>query len=164
MVSSDFINHEGIDKLPHFNPDMEEQEDHAGLTEVNRFRALLRDADGIILCTPEYAGGLPGVLKNALDWTVSSSEFQHKPVAVISASPSMAGGERAQASLLYTLTQYLQARIAEGAVLKVPQVSMKLGPDRTVTDDSTLQSLSALLSVLTKEIRISSKPTNDQRR
>ena len=58
--------------LPHFSPDIDG--DNSPETVIE-FRKLLKAADGVIICTPEYAFGVPGVLKNALDWTVSSGDF-----------------------------------------------------------------------------------------
>src|SRR5665647_1477007 len=88
---------EGISDLPHFNPDLDNENVPP---QVSGFRRLLREADGILICTPEYAIGVPGTLKNAIDWTVSSMDFSKKPVALITASLS---GEKAHKSLLGTL-------------------------------------------------------------
>src|SRR4051812_37876556 len=63
----EFILFENLGELPHFNPEKEE-----GTLAVAGFRKLLKEADGVVISTPEYAFGVPGVLKNALDWTVSS--------------------------------------------------------------------------------------------
>ncbi len=93
--------HEGLGKLPHFNPD----DDEEGTTPpptVAKLRAQLAEADGILISSPEYAHGVPGSLKNALDWLVSDGALVDKPVALISASPI--GGQFAQASLVETLT------------------------------------------------------------
>jgi chromate reductase len=89
----------GLEKLPHFSPDIE-----AGDKFVNDFRKQISKADGVIFSTPEYAFGIPGSLKNALDWLVSSGELNEKPIAAISASPLYSGGDKALASLLLTLT------------------------------------------------------------
>jgi len=92
--------YDGLATLPHFNPD----DDEEGATpppEVASLRALLASADGILISTPEYAHGLPGSLKNMLDWLVSDGALVDKPVAVLSASP--VGGQFAQASLVETL-------------------------------------------------------------
>jgi chromate reductase, NAD(P)H dehydrogenase (quinone) len=102
----------GLGDLPHFNPDLEEAEPPA----VTDFRARLREADGLLISSPEYAHGVPGVLKNALDWLVSGEEFIHIPVALFNAS---AGGTYAQASLLETLTA-MSARIVAEASITVP--------------------------------------------
>lgn len=93
--------YEGLAALPHFNPD----DDEEGATPppaVAALRAQLVAADGILISTPEYAHGVPGSLKNALDWLVSDGALVGKPVALISAST--AGGQYAQASLVETLT------------------------------------------------------------
>jgi NAD(P)H-dependent FMN reductase len=92
--------YEGLASLPHFNPD----DDEEGATpppEVASLRALLATGDGILISTPEYAHGLPGSLKNMLDWLVSDGALVDKPVAILSASPI--GGQFAQASLVETL-------------------------------------------------------------
>ena len=89
---------EGLASLPHFNPDLDVDEPPP---IVREFRQLLESADGVIISSPEYAHGVPGSLKNALDWLVSAGELVGKPVVVINAAPG--GGERAQASLLETL-------------------------------------------------------------
>src|SRR6187401_2826977 len=48
---------------------------------VKKFKTMIKEADGVFICTPEYAFGVPGALKNALDWTVGTGEFVDKPVA-----------------------------------------------------------------------------------
>src|SRR5690349_20688970 len=63
----------GLGSLPHFN-DSEE-----AAPAVIEFRKRVAEADGIIICSPEYAFGVPGSLKNAIDWTVGSGEFVNKP-------------------------------------------------------------------------------------
>src|SRR5882672_3713644 len=88
---------ERLTEIPHFNPDLDNETPPDAITD---FRKQLREADGILICTPEYAMGVPGTLKNAIDWTVSSCEFSHKPVALITASSL---GENAHESLLKTL-------------------------------------------------------------
>ena len=76
---------EGLTELPHFNPDLDTDDPPEAI--IN-FRKLIRNSDGILICTPEYAMGVPGTLKNALDWTVLSGEFSGKAVALITASTS----------------------------------------------------------------------------
>lgn len=89
---------EGIGTLPHFNPDL----DDGGAPEViHEFRRKLRDADGVIISTPEYAHGVPGSLKNALDWLVSDGTLVDKPVLIITTAPTF--GEHAHAQLIETL-------------------------------------------------------------
>lgn len=73
---------EGLGDLPLFNPDLEGLESLSVLS----FRAELRAADGVVIASPEYAHGVTGVLKNALDWVVGSGEFMRKPVCCINTS------------------------------------------------------------------------------
>src|SRR6266496_3093591 len=75
--------YDGLAELPHFNPDLEGSEP---ATVVN-FRARIKGSDGVLISSPEYAHGVPGALKNALDWIVGSLEFPGKPVALINISP-----------------------------------------------------------------------------
>ncbi len=72
----------GIGELPHFNPDLEES---AGAA-VADFRARLAAADGVLISSPEYAHGVPGVMKNALDWLVGTGDLMDKPIALLNAS------------------------------------------------------------------------------
>ncbi|PQV64270.1 NAD(P)H-dependent FMN reductase [Abditibacterium utsteinense] len=76
---------ETIGDLPHFNPDLDTETPPASVAE---FRAQLENADGILICTPEYAHGLPGSFKNALDWTVSSGQWMEKPTLILKSSRS----------------------------------------------------------------------------
>lgn len=86
---------EGIGDLPHFNDPKETP------VSVVNFKSKLKEAGGIVVCTPEYAFGVPGSLKNALDWTVGSGEFYQKPVALITASSY---GEKGHQALLNIFT------------------------------------------------------------
>jgi NAD(P)H-dependent FMN reductase len=117
-----------------------------------QMRKLLNAADGVLICTPEYAFGVPGSLKNALDWTVSSGEFYRKPVVAISASPSPTGGDKAHASLLLTLMA-LGANVPEGGKLMIPAVGKKLNSNGEVSDPETRQALSSVLDALTQAIK-----------
>lgn len=88
---------DSIDKLPHFNPEKTDNPPQV----VEDFRNLIRTADGVIVCTPEYVFSLPGSLKNAIEWTVSTTVFSKKPVATIVAAAS---GEKAFESINLILT------------------------------------------------------------
>ena len=90
---------EGLGELPHFNPDLDAGDPPE---PVRAFRQLLASADGVIICSPEYAHGVPGSLKNALDWLVSDGSLVGKPVMIITCAPTY--GEFAHAQLIETLT------------------------------------------------------------
>lgn len=136
--------YDGLGDLPHFNPEID---DDNALASVRRWRTQLKESDGVLLCTPEYAHGVPGVLKNALDWIVSSGEFMNKPTAVISASPSLDGGDKANTSLVQTL-RVMMAEVVEGATLCIPAVSAKLNNQGEVITPATAQALKSLLNTL----------------
>ncbi len=130
--------------LPHFNPD----DDHENVdASVSDFRQLLSESDGILICTPEYAMGVPGTLKNALDWTVSSMEFSHKPTALITASTL---GEKAHQSLLETL-RIIEADIDDTTALVISNVKIKVR-DRTIIDPVTLNKVKAVMNALIEKI------------
>jgi len=108
----DVIVYDGLASLPHFNPDLDNDAPQA----VTDFRSQLRKSAGIIISSPEYANGIPGVLKNAPDWLVTSGELYQKPVALFSASPRTTF---AQASLTVTLS-VMFVRLIEEASITVP--------------------------------------------
>jgi chromate reductase len=107
----------------------------------------LKEADGILICTPEYAMGVPGSLKNAIDWTVSSMEFSHKPVALITASSS---GQKAHYSLLETL-RVIESEIPVDSQLLISFVKTKVKDDKII-DSDTLQQVRKLINSLVKSI------------
>jgi chromate reductase, NAD(P)H dehydrogenase (quinone) len=132
---------DGLETLPPFNPDKEE-----GNIFVSAFKSELKQADAVIICTPEYAFGVPGILKNALDWTVHSGELNEKPVVAISSSPLYEGGSKALASLLLTL-QALGTKTDQASSLSIGNVKNKIGNEQ-VTDKKTLEDLQIILSHL----------------
>jgi chromate reductase len=133
-ANTDFQIFQGLDEIPHFSPGLDDTE------AVVRFKKAIQQADGVIICTPEYAFGVPGTLKNALDWTVATGDLNDKPVSAISASPLNTGGEKALASLLLTLTA-LGTRRNDHSSLSIPNIKQKVGPDKTVTDQETILAL-----------------------
>ena len=143
-----FTLYDGLDYLPHFSPERDGENPPAS---VVRLRGLVSEADGVVFCTPEYAFGMPGVLKNGLDWLVSSGELDTKPVAVLSASPLHVGAEKAHAALVLTLTA-LGANRIEDAYLMLPGVNRRFDADGVVSDAETRRllrdSLDALLQSL----------------
>jgi len=111
---------------------------------VTKFRKIIADADGIIICTPEYAFGIPGQLKNALDWTVSSGSFSGKPTALITAST---GGENAHAALLKVLGA-IDATISDDTTLLISFIRSKMDTSGKITDKETEEKLKFVLNKL----------------
>lgn len=142
----EFNVYDNLGKLPHFN---DSPETPAAVTD---FREALQRADGVLLVTPEYAFGLPGTLKNALDWTVSSGEFVGKPTAVVVAST---GGENAYHSLLLTL-KAISASIGDKSTLLASFIRSKIN-QTTVTDSELKKSLQIVMDDLIKNIDKSAK-------
>jgi NAD(P)H-dependent FMN reductase len=108
--------YDSLAELPYFNPDL----DGEGATPppaVQALRERIGRADGILISSPEYAHGVPGALKNALDWLVSSLEFPGKPVALINPSPR---STHAQASLAETLATMSADLIADQSFTLAP--------------------------------------------
>ena len=146
--------YEGLDQLPYFSPDLD-GENAIPAPSVANLRKHLRDADAVIFSTPEYAFNIPGVLKNALDWIVSSGEFIDKPTAVISASPMNTGGDKANASLAQTLT-VMSARITDATKLIIPIVRTKIDAAGNITDPSLQSALLALVQTLANAVNATS--------
>ncbi len=142
------VNYSEMAQLPHFNPDLDLDDPD---TAVAKWRRLLKEANGVLICTPEYAKGVPGSLKNALDWVVSSGEFVNKPVAVISASPHPDGGATAYDSLLGTLSM-MSASVVEGGILTVPFINKKLGNNGEIIDSELRLNIQNLLNALFQKI------------
>jgi chromate reductase len=109
----DITIYDGIACLPFFNPDIDGDQVPGA---VAAFRGLIGDADGILISSPEYARGVAGVLKNALDWLVASFEFPNKPVALINTSPR---ATHALAALTLTL-ETMSAKLVGDASITLP--------------------------------------------
>ena len=134
--------YDGIGRLPHFNPDLDE-EGSVPPPEVQALRDLFIAADALLISSPEYAHGVPGALKNMLDWLVSTGELVGKPVALLNASPS--GGRFAQAAILETL-RTMNWRVIEEACLLEPFVKTKITGE--LTDEESLRTLRNAVAAL----------------
>ena len=146
MLSSETLEitiYEGLANILHFNPDLDNEQPPV---EVIDFRNKLKAADGILICTPEYAMGVPGTLKNAIDWTVSSMEFSHKPVALITASPM---GQKGHVSLLETM-KIIESDITDETQLLISHAKTKINNDFIITDNKTLEEINSLLKAFNK--------------
>ncbi|MFD0370493.1 NADPH-dependent FMN reductase [Streptomyces sp. NPDC059071] len=136
--------YEGLGELPFFNQDVESE---CPPPEVMAFRALLASADAVLISSPEYAHGTSGVLKNGLEWVVGGGELVDKPVAVVTASPSMTGGDRAQAWVRETL-EVMGAKVLPES-LPIPLAGAKIADGR-VHDEATLGALKDVLAAMAR--------------
>jgi NAD(P)H-dependent FMN reductase len=152
----DVVLYEGLDGLPHFDPDM----DCDPLpSPVASLRAAIRAADALLLCTPEYAGALPGSFKNLLDWTVGDDQegsIYRKPVAWINVSASPNRAADAHESLRKVLG-YAHADVIAEACAHIPVARQAVGADGLVTDPAVrrrvLDALAALSASITARER-----------
>jgi len=133
--------YDGLADLPLFDPGLDTEDPPIVVTDL---REQLKQADGILICTPEYAFGIPAALKNALEWTVSSGEFVDKPTALITASSQ---GQHGHAALQLVLGA-ISAKLPDEAKLLIPFVRTKVNPDGSVTDAGVLASLKIVLRAL----------------
>lgn len=135
----------GLGDLPHFNPDHEEDQTPA----VTHWRHSLQSADGVLFSTPEYAHGLPGSLKNALDWVVGSGEMSGKPFTLLHASPM---SHHAPAQLI-EIVRTMDARFVEAAYLTLPLRGKALDAKGIVADSTFADPLRQAMQAFAEKIR-----------
>ena len=140
-----FDHFESLGDLPPFNPDLDDLDGGLGPPAVLEFRGRLRESRAVLFATPEYAHGMPGSLKNALDWLVGSGELAGKPVAVLSAAPNASGGIRAQVALIQTLIA-MDAVVVDA--LAVPFVRKKLDDQGRMIHEPTRRRIEGLIHAL----------------
>ena len=143
--SADIILYDELTALPFFNPDLD---DDNPPSVVTRLRDAITGSDAIIITTPEYVFSLPGVLKNAIEWTVSTRVFADKPVAIITASSL---GEKAHESL-QLIMKTIEAKVDESATLLLQGAKSKIGKNEK-PDAETLEKLSSLLQALINQVK-----------
>jgi chromate reductase len=133
-----------IAELPFYNADVEAKGDPPA---VAAFKTALRQADGILIATPEYNYGVPAVLTNAIDWgsrLPGRAPLAGKPVAVMGASPSQIGTARAQL-YLRQLLGHVQTRVLPPPELLVAKVHERFDAGLRLTDEGTRKVLRDLL-------------------
>ena len=134
-----------LSRIPIFDQDEEAESPPA----VKRLKKQIRDADAILFCTPEYNFGIPGYLKNAIDWAsrpYGGNSFDDKPAAVMSASDGMFGGIKAQLQLRQSFV-FLNIHAVNDSVA-VGQVTKKLGPEGKLADQRTRERIRELVEKL----------------
>jgi NAD(P)H-dependent FMN reductase len=132
--------YEGLGNLPHFNPDLDGE---TVSPAVKDWRSKLRASDGVVFSVPEYAHGVPGVLKNGLDWVVGSGEFVDKPVTLFNASPR---STYAQASLTETLT-VMSAKVVSEALITLQLLGKPVSAGEIAADPGMSAALGTALDL-----------------
>lgn len=133
--------------IPLYNYDLEEQGDPRPVAE---FKEAIHRAQALLIVTPEYQQGVPGVLKNALDWASrppGRSVMQGKPVAIMGASPGFTGTARAQTQLRQALT-YTQNYVVLQPEVLVARAQEKFDSEGHLTDVRTREFVRKLLEQL----------------
>ncbi|WP_294956813.1 NADPH-dependent FMN reductase [uncultured Flavobacterium sp.] len=125
---------EDLERLPHFNPDLDTDNPPQ---EITSFRNKIINADGVIICTPEYVFSLPGSLKNALEWCVSTTIFSNKKTGLITASAS---GEMGHEQLLLVM-KTLEAKFDETTQLLIQGVRGKVNAEGEIVSEQTAKAL-----------------------
>jgi chromate reductase len=141
--------YDGLRGLPAFAPG----EQHDAVTIL---RHQVSTADAVLFCTPEYAGSLPGSLKNMLDWLVEGPELWDKPVAWLSVSAP--GQDQGALSTLETVLSHGNARVLRSAIIRLPLEPSAIGGDGLITDPrfdtamaDTLRAFTLALAAAPKE-------------
>jgi chromate reductase, NAD(P)H dehydrogenase (quinone) len=145
-AGTDIVLYRGLGDLPHFNPDLDTMEPPA---PVQALRREIGRCDGLLISSPEYAHGVAGSLKNALDWLVSSHEFPQKPVAIINASRRSV---HAQAQLREILTT-MSARVIDRASITLPRLGRTLDAAGIGSDPVMAAELRAAVEAFVDAIR-----------
>jgi chromate reductase, NAD(P)H dehydrogenase (quinone) len=143
-----------LNGIPPFNQDLEMDMP----AKVKEFKSKIREADAILIATPEYNYSVPGVLKNAIDFAsrpYGDNPFNDKPIAIMSASVGMLGGARAQYHLRQTFI-FLNMYPMNGPEVMVNFAQNKFDSNGKLTDEDTKRYLKGLLENLvnwTKRLR-----------
>jgi len=144
--------YDGMASLPHFNPD-DDREGERVHPAVAELRAAIADADALLICTPEYAGALPGAMKNLLEWTVGDAGTYHKPVAWLNVAGPAAptGAADAHASLAKVLG-YVGADVVDAACARIPITRAAIGEDGVVDDAGIRERLAGAVAALAAHV------------
>ena len=136
-----------IGTLPFYDGDVEAAGDPEA---VIRFKQAIRDADALLIATPEYNRGVPGVLKNAVDWASRpplGSPLTGKPVAIMGATTGRGGTARAQEQLRAAL-EFSRATVLEQPEVLVPEAFMRFDEHCELVDGGVQAELAELLDTL----------------
>ncbi len=149
LLSPDHVHFEifeGIGELPLFNPDHESNPPIA----VQRLWNAIAEADAILIASPEYAHGVTGTIKNALDWLVGYIPFASKPVAVFNPSHRAEHADAALREILNTMA----ARFIPGACLRIAVTANKLTPQEIAADVERSRLIRGAFSAIESYINI----------
>jgi chromate reductase len=124
--------------IPSYNDDVFQKGDPEPVADLKKF---IGDADAILISTPEYNYGVPGVLKNAIDWAsrpAGKSALNHKPAAIMGCSPGLGGTIRAQHALRQSFV-FTETHVMSQPEIKIPSAAPLFDASAKLTDETTRQ-------------------------
>jgi chromate reductase, NAD(P)H dehydrogenase (quinone) len=140
--------YDGMGRLPHFNPD-DDREGAPAHPAVAELRAAVAAADALLVCTPEYAGALPGAFKNLLEWTVGDGGTYSKAIAWINAAgPAAPTGAADAHDSLRKVLAYVHADVIEGACVRIEVTRDMVGADGTLSAPAARKAIADALGTL----------------
>ena len=141
-----------IDEIPLYNADVEREGDPPAVAAMKK---TIADADGLLVVTPEYNFGVPGVLKNAIDWAsrpARKSVLRNKPAMILGASPGMLGTARAQMQLRQAFV-FTETIVMSQPEVLVARAAEKFDDELRLTDEKTRAHLAKALEAFAEWIR-----------
>ncbi|MEN9907461.1 MAG: hypothetical protein RLZZ540_602 [Bacteroidota bacterium] len=132
-----------LSELPHFKTDLTNENTPE---KIIAFRNQIKNADGIIICTPEYVFSIPSGLKNAIEWCVSTTVFSKKPIGLITASAS---GEKAHIEL-QLIMETVETQFTIDTTLLIQGVKGKINNEGKIIDSETEYEIDALIQSFIK--------------
>lgn len=147
----------GLGDLPLYNEDVDEGD---GPPSVAALRTAVRAADGLVIVTPEYNHGIPGVMKNAIDWAsrpVHDCPLESKPVKIMTVASSPLGGARAQAWLQEAFVATL-SRVVPGKQVIIGSAASKVKDGQLIHEDTALFALAAIDHLLDEICLVQQRP------
>ena len=135
--------YEGLGDLPLFNPDIVDEP-----PGVAQLREQINAADVVLIASPEYAHGVTGAMKNALDWMVGNESFVYKPVVLLNTSPR---ASHAQAALHETL-KTMSARMLDEASISLPILGSGLDEAQMHSEPFVRDAINDMLNIVKQQI------------
>jgi NAD(P)H-dependent FMN reductase len=148
--------YEELAELPHFNPDLDDLDAGVAPRPVMDFRNRLAASDGLIVSSPEYVHGVPGAIKNAIDWVVGSGDLFEKPTALLNASMA---ATHAYASLTEIL-KTADARIVGEASVRVGLPTNRIDETGILSNPGLSGALRAAVAALARAIEVGRSETD----
>lgn len=147
LISEDFnlTIFNDLKTLPHFDPELSADNPPR---QIIKFRKNIEEADGIIICTPEYVFSIPSGLKNAIEWCIATTIFSDKPIGLITASASgQKGHEELQLIMKTAMTKF-----TDETCLLIQGIKGKFDEQGVITDNETQKQLDEFIDALKKLI------------